>query len=97
MTPQPPVEKLWHLNEHGLWCPACGNLIAAPWNMDDDYQPPESCKQCGFPDFEDGPGYFTDDENQERGGRVDDRVSITVLQTAASREADREVAELFTV
>lgn len=50
----------WERNEHGLWCPACGEHIAAPWNMDDDYRPPESCKTCGFPDFEDGAGYFTD-------------------------------------
>ncbi len=42
------------LNEHGLWCPHCGEIIAAPWNMDDDYQAPDSCKSCGFPDFEDG-------------------------------------------
>lgn len=51
---------LFDLNEHGLWCPACGEILAAPWNIDDDWTPPETCK-CGFPDFEDGPGYFTDD------------------------------------
>jgi hypothetical protein len=51
----------WEHNEHGLWCPACGDLIAPTWFLDDDeYQPPEVCKQCGFPDFEDGTEYFTD-------------------------------------
>jgi len=49
----------WHRNEHGLWCPACGELIGSG---EDDYIVPDSCRTCGFPDFEDGPGYFTDDE-----------------------------------
>lgn len=41
----------WDENEHGLWCPCCGNHIAAPWNMEDeDFQAPTICKQCGFPD-----------------------------------------------
>ena len=52
--------SIWSENEHGLWCPACGFCIAAPWNMSDDCQSPETCRQCGFPDFEDGTGYFTD-------------------------------------
>ena len=47
-------------NEHGLWCPACGEIIAGVSCVDEDYFPPDSCKTCGFPDFEDGPGYFTD-------------------------------------
>lgn len=52
----------WDWNEHGLWCTACGNHIAAAWTIDDDdYDPPETCKQCGFPDFEEGVGYFTGD------------------------------------
>ncbi|MDP1738878.1 MAG: hypothetical protein Q8L23_15735 [Caulobacter sp.] len=41
----------WAANEHGLWCPACGHHIAAPWNIDDDYVAPESCRECGFPEF----------------------------------------------
>lgn len=53
-------ETPWDQNEHGLWCPACGDLIAPTWFLDDeDYQPPEVCKQCGFPDFEDGMGALT--------------------------------------
>ena len=44
-------EFAWEQNEHGLWCPVCGNHIAAPWHLeDDDYMPPETCPQCGFPD-----------------------------------------------
>jgi predicted RNA-binding Zn-ribbon protein involved in translation (DUF1610 family) len=51
----------WEHNEHGLWCPACGDLLAASWHCEEeDFEPPEVCKQCGFPDFEDGTGYFTD-------------------------------------
>jgi hypothetical protein len=53
----------WDQNEHGLWCSACGEHIAAAWHLDEDgYEPPQSCKTCGFPDFEEGHGYFTDDE-----------------------------------
>jgi hypothetical protein len=52
----------WDQNEHGLWCSACGEHIAAPWHLEEgDYEPPEICKTCGFPDFEDGCGYFTDE------------------------------------
>lgn len=37
------------VNEHGLWCDWCGELIAPPWFFEDeDYRPPEACK-CGFP------------------------------------------------
>ncbi len=57
-------EHPWDENEHGLWCSACGNHIAAPWNMEvEGYEPPETCKQCGFPDFEDGMGYFTGEDD----------------------------------
>ena len=37
-------------NESGLWCPLCGNHLAARHNMDETYIPPEVCPQCGFPD-----------------------------------------------
>ncbi len=37
-------------NEHGVWCPECGNDIARPWFFEDeDYRLPSSCKECGFP------------------------------------------------
>ena len=53
----------WELNEHGYWCPACGNHIAHQItdDPDDEARLPDSCRECGFPDFEDGEGYFTDD------------------------------------
>ena len=56
-------ELPWDVNGHGLWCTACGDCLAASHNIDDDYEPPESCRQCGFPDFEDGTGYFTDEDD----------------------------------
>jgi len=50
----------WTQNEHGIWCPACGELIRPEWNIpDDERELPETCKTCGFPDFEEGCGYFT--------------------------------------
>lgn len=46
------IDSPWDENEHGLWCPNCGNHIAAPWNLEDeDFTPPESCKGCGYPEF----------------------------------------------
>lgn len=54
----------WDRSEHGLWCPACGEMIARQEKADEeDYEPPDSCRQCGFPDFEDGTGYFTDEDS----------------------------------
>lgn len=42
----------WEPNEHGLWCINCGDCIAPSWFFDDeDYEPPESCRQCGYPEF----------------------------------------------
>ena len=38
------------INEHGLWCDACGELVAAPWTVDETYRPPETCPTCGWPD-----------------------------------------------
>lgn len=37
-------------DEHGVWCPHCGDLIAAPWNIDEDWQEPNECRACGFPE-----------------------------------------------
>lgn len=51
----------WDHNEHGAWCPACGNLVAAPWQLM-EAPAPHDCDECGFPDFEDGGAYFTEDE-----------------------------------
>ncbi len=55
-------ETPWMRNEDGIWCPACGELIRASFNCD-EADLPDTCRACGFPDFEDGPGYFTDDES----------------------------------
>lgn len=42
----------WEPNGDGLWCPNCGDIISPRWFFDDDdYEPPASCRQCGFPDF----------------------------------------------
>ena len=38
------------LTEDGLWCTVCGECIAAPWNLDEDYTPPDCCPCCGWPD-----------------------------------------------
>jgi hypothetical protein len=58
------AEHPWDRNEHGLWCPACGDIIASSSRADeDDYEPPDTCRQCGFPDFEDGLDYFTDEDD----------------------------------
>lgn len=37
----------WEANEDGLWCLNCGNHIAAPWNIEEGYVAPESCRECG--------------------------------------------------
>jgi hypothetical protein len=42
----------WEANQDGLWCVNCGHHIAAPWNIEDGYVAPESCKGCGFPEFD---------------------------------------------
>jgi len=45
-------DHLWAENEHGLWCPNCGEHHAAPWEMDDeDFSPRLTCRACGFPEF----------------------------------------------
>lgn len=45
------LELTWaESNEHGVWCPCCGELLAAPWHIDEDWEEPDSCKVCGFPD-----------------------------------------------
>jgi hypothetical protein len=43
----------WEPNEHGLWCPNCGDIIATDYFFERDelYEPPRHCCACGFPDF----------------------------------------------
>lgn len=59
----PTADGLWDVNSDGAWCPACGDIIATDYQlfrvMDTDWEPPTTCRQCGYPDFEDGAGYFT--------------------------------------
>lgn len=38
------------VNEHGVWCPSCGEIIATPWGIDDDWMAPDECRTCGFPE-----------------------------------------------
>lgn len=45
--PEPDFEY----NEHGAWCPVCGDLVASSFQMEDeDFIVPSVCRQCGFPD-----------------------------------------------
>ena len=37
-------------NEHGVWCPSCGELIANGDQVDDDWMEPDECRVCGFPE-----------------------------------------------
>lgn len=43
----------WTPTEQGLWCPNCGDIIAPDFffERDPDFEPPETCRQCGFPEF----------------------------------------------
>lgn len=52
------LEKNWVLNEHGAWCPGCGYLIAPSFWEDWEAKADQAyaCKDCGFPDYEDGYG-----------------------------------------
>lgn len=34
----------FEVNDIGLWCPMCGELIAAPFDVVDTYVPPEVCR-----------------------------------------------------
>ncbi|HKT85604.1 MAG TPA: hypothetical protein VJQ77_05910 [Novosphingobium sp.] len=45
-------------NEHGVWCPSCGELIANASNVDDDGIEPGECRVCGFPDDAEAMGAY---------------------------------------
>jgi predicted RNA-binding Zn-ribbon protein involved in translation (DUF1610 family) len=51
----------WTENEDGFWCDACGELIRASFSTEKG-DLPDTCRRCGFPDFEDGHGYFTGED-----------------------------------
>lgn len=38
------------LNEDGLWCPSCGDIVIVAHQIDDYSEAPDECGQCGFPD-----------------------------------------------
>lgn len=37
----------WIRNEHGVWCPSCGELIS---DRAEDCEAAGDCPTCGFPD-----------------------------------------------
>ena len=37
----------WSHNEHGTWCPSCGELLS---HRDEDFDEDGECPACGFPD-----------------------------------------------
>lgn len=38
------------LNEDGLWCDVCGEILIAAFHLDDTTTVPECCRTCGAPD-----------------------------------------------
>jgi len=54
------------VNEHGIWCDGCGELIAPEFHIDDDYVCPSQCKRCGWPDeFDPVEAGFVDGDEEE--------------------------------
>ena len=44
---------LWDQNRDGLWCPSCGEMVAARYKFDDpDFEAPDYCKACRYPDHQ---------------------------------------------
>lgn len=37
-------------NDHGTWCPSCGDLLAGAGGVDEDGIEPDECPTCGYPD-----------------------------------------------
>lgn len=50
MTKSCPETTWADVNEHGVWCPHCGEIIEASWNIDDEWEEPAECRSCGFPE-----------------------------------------------
>lgn len=38
------------VNDDGIWCDFCGEILVVPWQVDDDTECPENCGTCGAPD-----------------------------------------------
>lgn len=52
-------------NEHGLWCPSCGERLAGPALVDEEGLEPEECRVCGFPeDIEKMAEYHCGDDDE---------------------------------
>ncbi|MGI9422722.1 MAG: hypothetical protein ACR2PA_05985 [Hyphomicrobiaceae bacterium] len=50
--------------QDGIWCNACGELIAAGWQLveEPDIEPPKQCPRCGWPDeFDPAAAGFVDE------------------------------------
>lgn len=61
------IHHPWEQNADGLWCPCCGHHIATADQLRNaEYTPPDTCPECGFPEFEDGFDYFDDSEDEAR-------------------------------
>lgn len=49
-----PKRPLFSVNDHGMWCTNCGECIAPLRRFEDDeFEPRETCKGCGFDGVED--------------------------------------------
>lgn len=51
-------------NEHGLWCPSCGECVA-PGGIDEDGGEPSECRCCGYPDAEAVADYHCGDDDDD--------------------------------
>lgn len=51
-------------NEHGLWCPSCGECVASG-GLDADLTEPTECRCCGFPDADAVAHYHLDDDDED--------------------------------
>ena len=54
---------IWHLNEHGHWCPSCGDRVGRASASEDAL--PDSCRCCGFPDLDAVAAYHAPDDDED--------------------------------
>lgn len=48
------------VNDDGIWCDFCGELLVASFHVDSESEAPECCRSCGAPDdIEAMAEYFT--------------------------------------
>jgi hypothetical protein len=51
------------VNDNGMWCNFCGDLLIASFHVDADTEAPEGCRNCGAPDdVEQMAEYFAGEE-----------------------------------